>query len=120
MVTPILISSGGDVLSFDTVEAAQEYLEPVDVMNDEHLAFDAEGQALHLSVDRDLTIAAQREVVRIRSTGTYDRAGLERILTDYLDAVRRNVNPYVIAPIQLLTLQQLVPVVHRYAKVPSR
>jgi hypothetical protein len=51
MRPPIIADNRGDVLVFDTVAAAESYMEPVDVRNDEYIVFDSEGRFLTPSVE---------------------------------------------------------------------
>jgi hypothetical protein len=48
MRLPIIASSSGDVLIFETVELAQGYIEPQDVEDNEYIVFDSEGRLLQL------------------------------------------------------------------------
>jgi hypothetical protein len=50
MEMPIIVHNKGDVLVFETVEAAQGYIEPVDVINNEYVAYDNDGRLLRISV----------------------------------------------------------------------
>jgi len=43
---PIIVDARGDVSAFDSVEAAEVALEPIDVSNKEYKVFDAEGTLL--------------------------------------------------------------------------
>jgi hypothetical protein len=47
MKAPIIIDNFGDVLIFDSVEKAERYIEPIDVLNGEYVAYDSEGRLLH-------------------------------------------------------------------------
>jgi hypothetical protein len=49
---PILVDNCGDVMFFRSLEGAQSYLEPIDVKNGEHVAYDREGRLLELGVER--------------------------------------------------------------------
>ncbi len=44
---PIIVDNYGDVLVFKSVDDALVYLEPIDVLNNEYIAFDAEGRLLY-------------------------------------------------------------------------
>ena len=48
MKVPIIVSNFGDVLIFDSIEKAERYIEPIDVDNNEYIAYDSEGHLLHL------------------------------------------------------------------------
>ena len=47
----IVVSNRGDVLLFDSEQAAESYLEPADVRNEEYMAYDTEGRLLSLRVE---------------------------------------------------------------------
>ena len=47
---PIIVNEHGDIHVFPSVEEAETYLEPVDVRNNEYVAYDSEGRRLILSV----------------------------------------------------------------------
>ena len=55
MKAPIIINENGDVSFFRTVEAAARALEPIDVRNQEYVAYDSEGYLLRL-VPTDPTV----------------------------------------------------------------
>ncbi len=48
MQTPIIVDQNGDVMFFGSVEEAEAYIEPIDVKNNEYVAFDSEGRLLRL------------------------------------------------------------------------
>ena len=50
MKFPIIIYEHGDILLFTEVNRACDYLEPVDVKNNEYVAYDADGNLLELKV----------------------------------------------------------------------
>jgi hypothetical protein len=50
MKPPIKVNENGDVSYFDTIEAAEIYMEPADVENGEYTITDADGNVLHASV----------------------------------------------------------------------
>lgn len=50
MKLPIIISEHGDVSVFNTIEAAEQYLEAIDVKNNEYIAYDANGKLLNLKI----------------------------------------------------------------------
>ncbi len=50
MKTPIVIDENGDLSVFETIEHAQQSLEPVDVRNMEYVAYDRDGILLSLEV----------------------------------------------------------------------
>lgn len=48
--TPIIIDNHGDLRTFDSVEAAEAYMEVVDVERGEYIARDADGHLLAIEV----------------------------------------------------------------------
>lgn len=77
MKMPIVaVDSGGDLCFFKSIEAAERYLEPIDVRAGEYEVFDAEGQRLELGIDQKTTQRLPRflggdwtvDVTRIRSS----------------------------------------------------
>jgi len=53
MKAPIIANNHGDLLLFKTVERAREYLEPLDVLNDEYVLYDSEGRLLRAVAKSD-------------------------------------------------------------------
>jgi len=47
---PIIVRESSDLYFFETVESAELGLEPIDVLNGEYEAYDAEGRLLNLEV----------------------------------------------------------------------
>lgn len=45
---PVIVDENGDIDVFDSVEAAELYLEPIDVEDDRFIAFDSVGRLLRL------------------------------------------------------------------------
>lgn len=62
-----------DIRSFSSVEAMESYLEPIDVEDDEYLAWDSEGVALRFKVDIS---SSGRHWLRLIATGVMDLDGL--------------------------------------------
>ena len=52
MRPPIIVIENGDVTIFESVEKAQNGLEPIDVKNGEYVTYDRDGRLLHLAVVR--------------------------------------------------------------------
>jgi hypothetical protein len=49
---PIIVNENGDITAFESVTAAESYLEAVDVLNNEYEAFDSTGRRMTLRADR--------------------------------------------------------------------
>jgi hypothetical protein len=50
MRTPIYVDENGDITSFDSIEEAQTYMEPIDVKNGQYVVRDADGKTLKVDV----------------------------------------------------------------------
>jgi hypothetical protein len=50
MRAPIYVDENGDITSFESVEEAQMYMEPIDVRNGEYVVRDADGRTLKVDV----------------------------------------------------------------------
>ena len=48
---PVIIVEGDDILMFESADAAERYLEPVDVAAGTYSAYDAEGRKLEILTD---------------------------------------------------------------------
>jgi hypothetical protein len=48
MKVPIIVVESGDILFFRSLSIAERYLEPIDVRNNEYIAYDSEGRSLRL------------------------------------------------------------------------
>jgi hypothetical protein len=73
MKAPIIIFEHGDVTFFETVTKAQIGIEPIDVVNNEYVAYDSDGRLLSLAVEQIekpsfLGKAKSIEIVKISET----------------------------------------------------
>ena len=59
---PIVVDEHGDLCIFETVEAAERYLEPIDVRNEEFICYDSEARLLLCDVDESYWV--ERVVIR--------------------------------------------------------
>ena len=92
MKLPIIVDDHGDISLFQSAEDACAYLEPVDVKNNEYVAYDAAGMVLELRVGaregRALfgLINVSREYVFIKPSEPHrnHREQLERALRCFL------------------------------------
>lgn len=48
MRQPIIVDNFGNLLIFRSADQAERYLEPIDVLNGEYIAYDSEGRLLRL------------------------------------------------------------------------
>ncbi len=78
---PIIVSESGDVEAFESVEAAESYLEPIDVEKARFIAYDSRGRLLQLipSSPRVRIRAAEKDA-------NHDRE-LRNLLTAYFESV---------------------------------
>lgn len=83
MRPPIIADNRGDITLFDSVDAAERYLEPVDIRNQEYELFDSEGTILCANISKD-----DRGVERIKlerdDSMSPDQSRLCRKLSAYL------------------------------------
>ena len=91
MKLPIIVEEHGDLLVFQDVESACLYLEPVDVLNSEYVAYDAEGLIVELSITEKIQQSkvfgeTKIESVEISQSGVAEnRSGeLLKKISDYL------------------------------------
>jgi hypothetical protein len=54
MKPPIIIDENGSLDFFKSVDDAERYLEPIDVRNQEYIAYDSEGRRLELRVEEEV------------------------------------------------------------------
>jgi hypothetical protein len=91
MKPPIIIDENGDISFFESVKDVELYLEPIDVINGEYVAYDSEGHILQLSVEckDSANIFSPLETVVLSPSATPQRhtAELKRILIDFFGRV---------------------------------
>lgn len=91
MKPPIIIDENGDISFFETVKDVELYLEPVDVINGEYVAYDSEGHILQLNVERKVSsnIFSPSEAVVLSPsvTGQKHTSELKRILIDFFGRI---------------------------------
>ena len=85
MRLPLIICEQGDLDLFESIESACNYLEPIDIRNDEYIGYDASGQLLKLEIkciDKSfLGIKTKLEKVIITETKIYcEKELIEKIL----------------------------------------
>jgi len=102
---PIVINEHGDVMIFATLQSAEQYLEPIDVENNEYLGYDALGRKLGFSTTR------QRVTIELADDPAIYQAELEGLLRAFLGAVR---HPAATNP--ALTLAELLEQCAPYAQ----
>lgn len=86
MEPPIFLCYEGDVMAFNSVEAAENYAEPPDVEHDEFVAYDATGRLLFATCQAN----------RIKLSPSEDEpkhvAELETTLRRFLNAIGRSAD----------------------------
>lgn len=71
MKPPIFIDNNGDITVFASVQDAENWVEPIDVRNNEYEAFDSEGRLLFLTVQKqEGFLSSSREYVQITEAET--------------------------------------------------
>lgn len=85
MKPPIIVDETGDVAIFESVRAAELYLEPIDVKDDRYVAYDSEGRLLRLvPTEPRITIESAEAIpthsadVRKALIGVLDYFGTDR------------------------------------------
>ena len=88
MKPPIIINENGDLLFFETVQDAERYVEAIDVLNNEYVAYDSIGHLLELSVQ----LKKEYDVVAISCIEQEPRHvyELQHILSDFFLQVEVN------------------------------
>lgn len=51
MEPPIIVNNRGDAAIFRSRNAAEEYMEPADVLDDQYVAYDSRGRLLYIDVE---------------------------------------------------------------------
>lgn len=82
-VPPIILDNDGDLLFFDSIAAAEQYIEPIDIQNSEYVGYDARGHRLDIRV-RDHKPCVQTVHNHV------DANALTAILSTYLERVNPN------------------------------
>jgi plasmid stability protein len=82
MKTPIFINESGNVLVFESVEDAERYIEPIDVINEEYVGYDSAGRRLALRVTKENKIN-----IRSAEHEPSHAAELKDVLTRFLALV---------------------------------
>lgn len=112
MKAPIFIDNNGDIRVFASVQDAENWIEPIDVRDNEYEAFDSEGRRLRLTVQKqEGFLRFGREYVQITEVESEPKhaADLRERLQTFLNAAgERDVDPAA-------SLSQLVNATCRFA-----
>ena len=110
MKTPIIVNGHGDVSIFESVEHAEQYLEPVNVKNEKYVVYNGEGHLLQLEISQNelLPIFGKSEPIETvkisTSENTVDHSGeLQKLLIDFFRETKISLQK-----IDLLSLRELV------------
>jgi hypothetical protein len=84
ILEPIFIYDPVDLLVFETIWQAERYIEPIDA--NDGIYFDAAGQILKVSIEKDLKGIA-RTTIGENDLVQYNKVELQRIIIDTLEYV---------------------------------
>lgn len=102
MKTPLIIDNYGDLLIFDTLESAETYLEPIDILNHEYVGYDAEGCLLSFSVYEN-QLSIDKVIVSLAEQEPTHQAELKEKLNKFLKYLQE-------VELETLTLEELVKI----------
>ncbi|QMU61548.1 MAG: hypothetical protein GKR92_07500 [Gammaproteobacteria bacterium] len=108
MKLPIILNENSDLLLFSSEEELTSYIEPIDVKNNEYVAYDANGKLLSLLVEAQeykgrLFGKKTREIVKISSSSNIQKPSeLKSSIEEYL------INVNVLDKSEALTLSELI------------
>lgn len=101
MEPPIILDNRGDIYIFLTKAAAEEYMEPADVVDNYYVAYDSQGRLLHINVEKGCVLIRDGDV----STSHADE--LRRILVRYLAYMKMPAAGFAESSLQDLIQKQL-------------
>src|SRR6266446_2055357 len=78
---PIIVSESGDIVTFESVAAAEPYLEPIDVEKGRYVAYDGRGRLLEL-----MPTSTQISIKAAEKDASHHRER-RNLLTAYLESV---------------------------------
>jgi hypothetical protein len=110
MKAPIIVNEHGNVSIFESVEYAEQYLEPIDVTNEEYVVYDSKGHLLQLAVSQKELLSIFGgieliETVRISpvGSGSGSSSELRKLLIKFFRETKTGVEKS-----DLLSLRELV------------
>lgn len=92
MKPPIIVNENGALTFFQSITDVERYLEPIDVRNQEYVAYDSDGRQLELGVEQETmagwlglgkTIRERVRIVQAEETATHAEE-LKKILRVFL------------------------------------
>ncbi len=103
MKLPIIIYEHGDILSFDSLAEACNYVEPIDVKNNEYIVYDSTGEILNFEVvvrrKKVFFVGLEKEEIILNGTSKKDKSGLSEKIRKFLAlAGRDNLDENVSLP----------------------
>jgi len=87
MKAPIILDENGDVSLFVTLEDAARYMEPIDVRNNEYVAYDSEGYRL------TLVPGAKNVMITGRTDSKPSAEALKRLLSSFWERATKGKPP---------------------------
>jgi len=99
MISPIIVYEHGDMMIFESAVLAENYIEAVDVGNNEYIVYDSQGTLLNIGIDSQTS----QVIITDNATNIKQPEQLQEILIDYLNIMK--VDTYWI---QNATLYDLV------------
>lgn len=89
MRPPIIVNNFGDVMFFASVAAVEQYLEAIDIENNEYVAYDSEGCLVTLGVvkQKGLSSGIKRVVVERAEAEPTHASELRNTLVDFFGRV---------------------------------
>lgn len=109
MKTPIFVYQPNDLCVFESIKAAESYIEPIDVENREYVYYDAEGAVLQAKVVRDL-VGIEKTKIYEEPVHRHEPSELRKILIDFLIAVGRSKSD-----LEIMELKNLVSTSQKYS-----
>ena len=110
MKTPIIVDGPGNVSIFESVEYAEQYLEPIDVKNEKYVVYNGVGHILQLEISQKelLPIFGRTELIETvkisTSESTADHSGeLRELLINFFRETKTALQKN-----DLLSLRELV------------
>ncbi len=109
MRLPIFAYEHGDLLIFPTLQAAQSYLEPIDIRNDEYVVYGADGEIL------EITVQSCQPAINSSDLPKYDARTLRQYVLSFLEhltslGLLADYDP----PLGLMDLDHLVSIAERF------
>ena len=100
---PIIIDEHGDISVFMSIAEASDYIEPIDVRNNEYLAYDSEGRCLELSIESEIikgifNRSINQEKVQITASSVTDSCNLSIKIRLFLEAIGNSVSTKATLP----------------------